>query len=34
MQRTPRVLDPWRFVLPILPHFLHSCKCHVRCGGE
>jgi len=34
MQRTPRVQYPWRFVLPILPHFLHERKCGVfRCGG-
>jgi len=34
MQRTPRVLYPWRFVLLILPRFLRDCKCGVfRCGG-
>jgi hypothetical protein len=34
MQRTPRVLYPWRFVLLILPHFSRDCKCGVfRCGG-
>lgn len=34
MQQTPRVFSPWRFVLPILPHFSHDCKCGVRCGGD